>query len=411
MTFTKSRPVTCLVGLLGLVGLLQAQEPPHTFQPIAGESIAGTLRAVAPAPAPEAAPVVEIALASGELLHLGLDHLRSVTLRPTTGDAGDDRLWLRSGQILPATFTSGSGRGGRFVLPFSATTLDIAWRFVRGARFHAKRADDAGFALQIEQRPESKDLLYALRDDDVVRLSVDFLGVDGDSIRVTFRGQEQSLPVSRVYGLIFGEGSGAPPDRQRQPRVALRLATMERTIEGRLLSMADGTWQLQLDEGVVLALPNEQVASVRVFSDRLVFLSDLQPAVVDQAAAFDRAWPWLIDRGPAGEIHLVGGRAVGRGLVLFPRTRLTWALDGRFDLFKATIGMEESRGEQAHAIFRVLVDGVVRFDSGAVTADAAPRDVEVPITGAGQLSLEADFGKNLDLGDVCVFADARVMKK
>ena len=46
-----------------------------------------------------------------------------------------------------------------------------------------------------------------------------------------------------------------------------------------------------------------------------------------------------------------------------PRTRLLYDLGGRYDLFEATIGIDERGGPQAHAIFRVYGDGRMLYES------------------------------------------------
>jgi hypothetical protein len=395
--------------IVGLAGRLPAQAP-HAFVPIAGEPFRGTLRAVYPAAAPEQAPVVEIALANGDTRRIGLDFLRRIDLRERAGARAPlaPSLWLRSGQTLPARLLAGEGAAGRFRLPFSACEPVLPWRFFAALRLATERSDDGGFAAALGERPD-KDLLYALREGAVVRLSVDFVAIDGDRLRVRFAGQDQELPVSRTYGLVFARGAGAAPDRGDGPRAMLQLD--DAAVGGRLLSVAGERWSLALDEGAVLELETARIASVAVVSDRLVYLSDL-PARGEQTAAFDLTWPWLVDRGPGGgPIRLVDGREVARGLVLFPRTQLTYELGGRFDVFKATIGMEQHRGENAHACFRVLADGKNVFEADGVAADTPPQDIEVKVAGAQRLTLEADFGKNFDLGDVCVFGDARVMRQ
>ena len=93
------------------------------------------------------------------------------------------------------------------------------------------------------------------------------------------------------------------------------------------------------------------------------------------------------------------------------RSRLTFDLGGKYDVFEATIGIDERGGPQAHAIFRVLVDGKVAFDSGPVQRDSQAQVVRVELAKCQSLAIEADFGKNFDLGDLCAFADARLVQK
>ena len=62
-------------------------------------------------------------------------------------------------------------------------------------------------------------------------------------------------------------------------------------------------------------------------------------------------------------------------------------------------------------MFRVKNGDKVLYESKAVTRQSEPLTIKVPITKVLQLTLEADFGKNFDFGDHCVFAEARVIKQ
>jgi hypothetical protein len=145
-------------------------------------------------------------------------------------------------------------------------------------------------------------------------------------------------------------------------------------------------------------------------SDRLVWLSDLQPKV-EQTPAFDRVWPIGVDRTPAGKGLQLGGVVHARGLCLVPRARLTYDLGGRFDVFEAVVGIDDRAGPDAHALLRVLVDGVVVWDGGARVRGQQPASLRLELKKAKSLALEADFGSNYDLGDFCVFADARLVQQ
>ena len=73
--------------------------------------------------------------------------------------------------------------------------------------------------------------------------------------------------------------------------------------------------------------------------------------------------------------------------------------------------LDRCAGPAAHAVFRILGDDRVLFDSGPVTPQSSPRALRIPVTKVQRLTLEADFGDNLDLGDLCVFAAPRLLKR
>ena len=233
-------------------------------------------------------------------------------------------------------------------------------------------------------------------------------GLQADRIDFLLRGEEYDFPLVGVVAIVFGKNTGFAPDRQPRPRTTIELTTGER-LEGRLLQCGENL-RLRLDEGAVVDVPARQLLAFEVASDRLMWLSELVPKV-DQTPAFDRVWPWGVDRSPAGPGLVIGGKAFHRGIGMVPRTRLTYDLGGRFDVFEAQIGIDDRGGPEAHAVFRVLIDGVVAFESSPKTLGEPAELVRVDLKKCRQLSIEVDFGKNYDLGDFCAFADARVVQK
>jgi hypothetical protein len=140
------------------------------------------------------------------------------------------------------------------------------------------------------------------------------------------------------------------------------------------------------------------------------YLSDLAP-VAEHTPAFDRVREWLRDATPNGAGIVLGGRSYCRGLCLIPRTTLTFDIDaGRYDVFEATVGIDDRSSTQADAVIRIRADGRLVFEAAGVQLGQTPRPLELPILGVSTLVIEADFGTNFDLGDHCVFAVARLLR-
>ena len=405
-----TRLLLALLSIGSMLGHLEAQpqQSGARLESIAGETIEGDLIGI------DALGNTIVRLTSGEERRVALDELARIDLQPKPdrapqeGTGSGKRLWLRSEQVLAAVFRSGDGSKGTFWLPF-ADKLEIPWRFIQAVRFDNVADADPGFLERAEDPPDTTDYLYAIDAKGAVRrLSVRFLGVKGDKIEVRFQGDDKTMPLQRVYGVVFGKSAGTRPDAQSNPLVRLRTRDGLQ-IAGKLIGLDDEQCGLRLDEGMTLSIDRRSIASILVRSDKLVYLTDLEPRV-EQTPAFDRVWPWLRNEGPGGAEIRLGGKPYRFGVVLFPRTRLAYAVDGRYDVFETVIGLEDGAGERAHAVFRVIGDGRVLLDSGPMTRDSEPRVVKVPITNVQRLTLEADFGKDFDLGDICVFAMPRVLR-
>ena len=327
-----------------LAASASAQDAPYLFRPLGGEEFSAQLLRVERG-------IVHYRRAGAGPEQLELDLLAAM-LRPAAPPVGalpPPALWLRSGASFSAQFVTGGETHAEFAMRYSASQVRMPWRYVRALCFDGAEQRDAAFMNGVVNPPEGTDLLFVRRGDDKVRVSARFTGFDGGQFRVEVSGTERSLPLDRVYGLVLGDYSGAPPDAQPNPRA--RVFAMDGyQVEGVVTAIDSGVWRVRVDEGVEFAIPDSDVRGVRIASDRMVFLSDLEYEL-EQTAALDRVWRPLVDHGPGGGPIVVGGKAFARGLVLFPRTKMSFVIEGRFDALEATLGFDEGAGPGAHAVF------------------------------------------------------------
>jgi len=325
----------------------------------------------------------------------------------------ESRVWLRSGLELPAKKLSGraaaDGKPAILILRLpSGLNLEVPMSTVQAIRQGGlQRPQPSLFAQDLQTPPSNNDLIYVVKNGKAQRSSVEVASLTAESIAFELRGDSYDFELSGIAAVVFGVNTGFPPDRQPRPRVAVSLTTGER-IEGKILSMG-ANLRCRIDEGYVLDVPMRNLHRIDVSSDKLVWMSELTPKV-EQTPAFDRVWPWHTDRSIAGPGFDLAGTHFERGLGLVPHTKLTYDLSGRFDMFEAMIGIDDRGGPEAHAVFRVLVDGKLVFESKPMTRGQQPHELRIDLNKAKALVLEVDFGKNYDLGDFCAFADARVVQ-
>ena len=326
----------------------------------------------------------------------------------------EHQVWLRSGAVLPAKKISGRASADSkpsvllVTLP-CGEVLELPIGTLRAIRHGGlMRPKPALFDQDLAAPPANEDVIYVVGDGKAQRSMVTLTAVRADAVDFLLRGEEYEFGLEGFAGVVFGQNTGFAPDRQGRPRTVVTLTTGER-VEGRLLSL-EARLRCRLDEGCVLDVPVSRLHKLEVSSDKLVWLTDLTPAV-EQTPAFDRTWPWHNNRSAAGPGFVLAGRRYDRGVGLVPRTRLTYTLDGRFDVFEAAIGIDDRGGPAAHAIFRVYVDGAKTFESEPMRLEQPPQELRVALNKAKTLTIEVDFGKNYDLGDFCAFADARVVQR
>jgi hypothetical protein len=349
----------------------------------------------------------------GEPVTLKLDELSGIDQtagQPTVGRAtAGSRAWLRSGGEVAVTRIDGvASQKDQVELALEVgPVVRLPLRSLSALRLDQGKAAVPSFAADRDAPPENSDYLYVEKDGKPQRFSVTVDHLAPGQVHFDLHGTAYDFGLTGVTGVVFGRNTGFAPDRQPRPRAQVRFANGDR-LEGRLVSLG-GELELRLDEGAVLKVDRARVLRIDMQSDRLVWLGELKPKI-EQTPAFDRTWPPTFDRSPLGPGIRLGGQQFTRGFVAVPRARLTFDLDGRFDAFEATIGIDDRSGPQANAIARVVADGKVLYESPPLVLGNAPQQVRVEIGRCRQLALEVDFGKNYDLGDFCAFADARVVQ-
>lgn len=320
-------------------------------------------------------------------------------------------LWLRSGGVLPCASLDGAVvDGAPHLVAETASGARLSLPLSTIAALRSRANDPQTFVADRAAPDENRDFLYVVKEGSPQRFSVVVERVEQGALHFDLRGKKYDFPLvgdDSVAAVVFGKNTGFAPDRRGAPHVQVELAGGERC--GGVLQSLGDTIRLQLDEGPVLEVPARRLVAIDVDTDKLLWLSAAKPRV-EQTAAFDRVWPWTADRSPVGDGIVLAGTTYRRGLVLVPRTKLAYDLGGRFDQFEAVLGLDARSGPQAHAVLRVHVDGKVAFEATFAGASAVPQKVSLEIAGAKELVLEADFGEHFDLGDLCAFADARVLR-
>ncbi|MDD5698040.1 MAG: DUF6067 family protein [Victivallaceae bacterium] len=140
------------------------------------------------------------------------------------------------------------------------------------------------------------------------------------------------------------------------------------------------------------------------------YLSNLEPvrSIQDFGALGRDSFLAIAGKIPIG----VGGYTYEKGLATHANAEITYKLDGKYDKFKALIGIDNYvMGTPASVIFEVYGDGKNLFRSKLFTPETKPEEIEVPISGINELKLvlsDGGNGHNCDLGD---WIDAMVLEK
>jgi len=323
--------------------------------------------------------------------------------------AGENPLtvFLRDGSTIPCRLLGGNARTitletamiGRWEIPLST---------VAGVRFVAVKQSEsqAAFDQALVEPGPAHDTLLLTNDGKVQSLHGVTDAIEPAGIR--FRWRERSIPVppDRAIGIIFAQGTGAKPS---PPAAACQLDDGSIWC-GSIESSDRNSVCLRLTGGQTVRIPLPRLREIRFNSDRLIFLSDLEPAKFEFEPFGATHWPWRRNRSVANRPLRIDGQSFTRGLGVHSRTVLTYALDGTYTQLAAIIGIDDGARPRGNVIFRVTTDGKEVFNSGPVTGKDKPRPILVPIHKARSLELIVDFGQDLDLGDQADWCDARLIR-
>ncbi len=221
-----------------------------------------------------------------------------------------------------------------------------------------------------------------------------------------FGAKVRTASLERAYAVVLG---AAPVSRGRLP-VSVYLG-LRGWFDVRIVK-ADAS-RLVIDAGSLgeLAIPWRCVERVLLRSHRVVYVSDVEPAGVVRRSLFDVDWPVHVDQNVTGGPISLGGRVHEKGLGVHAFSAVSYSLDGEYERFSAMIGVDDLVAPHGNVVFRVKADGRELYSSGAVRGGERPRVISLDVRGVKTLTLECDYGEDLDLSDHGDWGSARLIRR
>ncbi len=433
---------------------------PRPGEPLV-ETISGTLQGSIRFPAgqgtePPALQVGSQAIPLGEVLF--------VRFSPRKVSLEDAFLLLRNGDLLFATLRGGDESeirlsAGAARSPKGNGELSIPLEVIRGIGFPRRFQDPSDGIAQIRRwflslpekaapaGPGGTKAAGAGGEDRVLldegaELTGILQKIDGEAVHFqSATAGDVRLPLAKVRAVLVSEEISAKGEARRdEPAGGAGITAVVgyqdgSALSGRLLAIsprsaaatpapggeAEGAGEIRLASkalGEVMA-PLDRVLEVSIQGGRCRYLSDLKPVQVAHKKDYFHPRDVQRDLCAAGDPLALRGRTYRKGLGMLSHTRADYDLAGRAVKFQAVIGMDDhARPETVEAmragcgtaVFRVLVDGQVKFEKQLSWSDP-PLPISIPTEGTKALGLELDYGKGflvLGFGD---WAEARVILK
>ena len=237
--------------------------------------------------------------------------------------------------------------------------------------------------------------------------------VTKEAVRIDYKGKVRSIGIEKVNAIVLADvGHQAPTG------VLASMSTVEGSrFFGAIKSWGDGpngaVVELSIARGTTLSIPTAQVAEVQVQSDRVLFLSKVEPVAVAETTDFVEPRSFQRDRSvTGGKLQIRGADdqpiTFGNGIGAQATSELTYTNDKKFNRLLATVGIDLATKGRGDCQVVVKTDGVEVFNQ-RITGSSDPLELDVDVASANRVSLIVLPGREFDLADHVVWGNAKLI--
>lgn len=249
--------------------------------------------------------------------------------------------------------------------------------------------------------PSDRDILFVRTRDGIDHVVGEVGKIDANGVVFTWGEKQEStfgFEKDRVIAIRLSGAEAPELEKTGVARVRFRDSS---TLTGKLRRAPDQSATLDIGNGLVCTLRDEEIDDITFLGGKAVFLSDLEPTAVRETPIIDGAPLYGVarDRNLLGRELKVGDVGFAKGLAVHSRCEVEYRLDGKMKWFGAAVGIDASvagmpmRGSVACSI---LLDGKIVFGPKVVRAGEAPVWIDrIDLSGKKSLVLLADFADNL----------------
>ena len=286
--------------------------------------------------------------------------------------------------------------------------LEIPSESVRGVVLQPL-ADQSAFLEALNNRPPDQDRVIAQTSAGQQSVFGLIESINDAKLSLNQQGKSRLVSLPKIVAVVTADLQPAAPTGTE---CQLHL-TDGSTLVGSISQMSEGTIKVKVSGGHVLEFAWNAVASVTVRSDRVAYLSDLDPVEAVHSPLATSEFQWQRDKSVAGNpISFLGPgdseKTFVKGIGTHSASRLEFTNDG-FDHFAATVGIDAETLGRGDCIASVWADGIELW-SARITGRTPPQKVDVDIQGMERVALVVQAGQHLDLGDHVDWANARFLK-
>lgn len=316
---------------------------------------------------------------------------------------GAIQFTLADGSRFAGTIGESSGRAfgvllaglgeGRLSLDMIATVQRTGLAPAAQSRVDAMFAEPA----------DEDDRCLVLRGDEGQVLRGRLAAIDAQHVGFEWSGRQVSASWARVAALRMAR----PAPRQASCRVVLSDGSV---VAGLVAGGDADAIELRSSAFEGLAIPWARIERIECSSDRIAWLSNLEPVRYEFEPWFRKTWEYRLNEDFDGRRIRVAGREYAHGICMHSQSSLAFVIGGRFRQFACRVGLLERMGTRGDVNVRVLGDGRPLWEHVGLRGGNGPEDLLVDVTGVHELLLIVEFGRDLDLSDEVGWVQPRLIR-
>jgi len=324
---------------------------------------------------------------------------------PPEADESPLRIILVCGSDLRARDLAFEDESFVFDSASAAKRLEIPVDSVRAVRL-ALPIEGSRFeqTLRLEADQRKEDTVYVTGvAGELLELNCLIENISAESVSFDRNGKKETIARDKIHGVIL-----ASPDLD-EPMPCRAIMDDRSSFAGKVASLAGGTLRLLMIDGIEIELPWENLNRLRIYSPRLVSVAELDPEEIKTQAILAPKWKFQRNRSVSGNELTIGETVFDQGLGLAAGMEITYRLDGDFDLFTASIGIDAETRRRGDCEFVMHGDGREIFRQ-RVRGDDEAKLIRVDVSGVDELVLSVDPGIDLDISDHANWAEASLLQ-
>ncbi|MCC7420528.1 MAG: NPCBM/NEW2 domain-containing protein [Planctomycetaceae bacterium] len=365
-----------------------------TLADIEGKAVSGALRTV-DAVRVELSGTPSVVVLTDRIVRLARTKpaVSAFEKQPAVLLANGDRLAVRvrrmTEEVLEADWPSeGSGK------------VRIPLETIRGVIVTAPESVERRWTLdgQLTRWRENSDIVMLARGD---RLPGEMIGWTGDALTLKGAAGDVSLERAQILAMGFSASLTSFPKVEGPRQLVVLTDGSQIVMTG--LKFAEGHLNGRAAFGADLSFSIESIASIRFLGGRIQPLSDLTPTNFRHTPFVSGTWKAGIDRTVLGRPLRLRGGEYPKGLGMHSQSSMTYAIDGEYESFLATVGIDDETQDRGNVVFAVEVDGKRIAATSPLPGSALSQKIgPLDLRGKRSLTLHVEFG---ELGDIQDHAD------